>query len=471
MRKPRQGLAIAISVQRKAKAKKKASGGAVASGSKDMNYADGGGVHSGVAQGKIKGVSDAGYTTRAAHEMRKVGAGNPKKSESIVREMHKRKLEELKALPKPKLQGLAEGGNVNAKNERRPMPDNQYDDAEMDRLNDGNKAPKNDSWTSRPDIMQSTKGAKTTRIKHPSMAQSPVFKVRMRDEEDHLEDSDAPASPTEQPPMFDDEMDADKSGPDTPALHTKRMAKGGHVKKDDESMGVHEPYKASVGNSKGLSKMGDETRWAQARAKDMPRSANEHKEHARGEAKRILEEQRLMPKPKLQGLAEGGMINDMMSMEDAEEDNVQHPAGLESDNDQMGDSDAMNDHMEMLADGGKVDGGSEQEEDHSDSIAAAIMARRDRLHDEVDSGAHDLDSAVKMAEGGEVDLDMNAEEQPNDFYHQNQEALKENYDEDMDDMTQPEDSNTRGHRIHSDENDMSDKIRSRMKAKRQFKVR
>lgn len=124
-------------------------------------------------------------------------------------------------------------------------------------------------------------------------------------------------------------------------------------------------------------------------------------------------------------MAKGGMINDDVSMSDAEMDMVDHPAGLESDNDMMGDKDAMDDHMVMLAAGG---------------IADAVMNKRST-----------------------VDLDMNAEEQPNDYYHQNEDAaLKENYDSDMDDVSQPSDSNEHGHEIDSDDHDLVESIRRRL---------
>lgn len=159
---------------------------------------------------------------------------------------------------------------------------------------------------------------------------------------------------------------------------------------------------------------------------------------------------------------EGGVV----SQSKAEDDEVEHPEGLESDNDEM--SPAEDEYMaDKFAEGGEV------EEDHHDSITAAIMAKRDRMHAMIDSGSMDMDHAVKMADGGEVDLDMNAEEHPNDYYHQNEgAALKENYDSDMDDVSQPMDSNEMGdEREDESENkkDMISTIRSRMMSKRQFR--
>src|SRR5271165_1241945 len=76
-----QALAIAYSVKRKAP-KKKASGGTVESGSKDMNYAD--------------------------------------------------------------------GGSVSASNEKRPMPDNRYNDSKMASQNSSRKDNAQSGWTDKP---------------------------------------------------------------------------------------------------------------------------------------------------------------------------------------------------------------------------------------------------------------------------------------------------------------------------------
>lgn len=96
----------------------------------------------------------------------------------------------------------------------------------------------------------------------------------------------------------------------------------------------------------------------------------------------------------------------------------------------------------------KAEGGEVSDEEHA-SLAAAIMARRH-----------------KMAEGGEVDIEANAEEQPNAFDKRNAAVLKENYDEDMMDMSQPMDSNEHSDDIEKDKNDKVAAIRSRMISRR-----
>lgn len=402
----------------------------------------------------------------------------------------------------------AKGGQIppSAKTESRPMPD-EAGQSEVSR-NSGNKPSKQDSWTSRPDIAQSTKGKKTTAIKHPRMVPINGASLRLRDEEDDLQSSaGVNDGPQEQPPKADDEMDAKKSGdsvPDMQREHSngrKPYAKGGNVHDhpNQYERGVHKPYQ--IKGMEGSSSMGQN--------KFDP---NKQKSESRS----TLEELRSMPKPKF---AAGGKVIDEDAMDlrlrDAESDLMIHddPSGDEGDADahsldevdgnRKGPavSDIEHEHSngrKPYAEGGEAreeddtvgkrdglftfpkedDGHDEMEMDHHDSIASAIMANRDRMHAEIDSGAHDLDEAVRMAEGGEVedsqaDIMENGEEQPNGYYPRNEdEVLKENYMDDMGDVSQLDDSNETGDEredSRSDKHDMVEKIRRSMKSKRQFK--
>lgn len=161
---------------------------------------------------------------------------------------------------------------------------------------------------------------------------------------------------------------------------------------------------------------------------------------------------------KMKMMAKGGEINDEISMHEAEEDHVMHPAGLESDNDEMAipEEESMAGHF---ADGGHVDE-DEMALDHHASIVAAIMAKRAAKH--------------AFADGGEVDIDENAEESPADpdqYDDQNMEAaMKENYDEDMDDAHQPEDSDEHGDSEEDESENKHDKsIVSKIMAKKRKK--
>lgn len=167
--------------------------------------------------------------------------------------------------------------------------------------------------------------------------------------------------------------------------------------------------------------------------------------------------------------AKGGMINKAVSMSSAEEDRVEHPAGLEEDNDQMApsESEIMADHF---AEGGEVD--NEDEIEHAASIAAAIMAKRRKM---------------MMAEGGEIlshgsmdsddsdqaDLSRNADEDANEEDQASFSALrKENYSESagLDLLDSPRDSAQHGDMREDNEENIYDSdivsaIRRKMKMK------
>jgi hypothetical protein len=164
---------------------------------------------------------------------------------------------------------------------------------------------------------------------------------------------------------------------------------------------------------------------------------------------------------RLQMLAKGGMINEEVSMKRAEEDEEPSMSPIKESYMSPSEEEIMdNEHMApMLAEGGDVhdiDPDEDVEDERHDSLAAAIMAKR-----------------RKFAEGGQVDLDLNAMEQPNGYYKRNEDAaLKENYDEEIDSLHQPEDSNEIGdEREHSaeDKMDMVSAIRRRMQSKRQMR--
>ncbi len=271
---------------------------------------------------------------------------------------------------KPKM--MAKGGPVSASNEKRPMPSETDNDSKMVSQNDSKKPLVQADMTSRPDIKQSQKGPRTTRIKHPKIAGSGAFQVKLRDQEDDLmESADVNNGPQHQPPEMYNEEEADKQGPDVPALHMKRMAHGGQIESSVEEDYTDKPNKGY-----------------------------------------------------------GAII--------------------------------------FKAEGGEV----EQEEERHASLAAAVMAKRRAAAQGADS---DSDIEQMLAEGGAVgpgsdmaDIEHeNNVEHPNEYYHRNEDmALKENYDEDMIGLSQPEDSNEHGDDIPADEHDHIDMLRRKMKAKR-----
>ena len=175
--------------------------------------------------------------------------------------------------------------------------------------------------------------------------------------------------------------------------------------------------------------------------------------------KEKLEELRAMPKPKIEKLAQGGMVSSSVIKTKnldkygniMEEDKPKKYEGMSEDKGPA-EEEYMDDEMEpMYAEGGEVEEEEEQEgpEEHS-SIAQAIMAQRKRK---------------MMAEGGLVDIEENNEEEPNEYNDLDKAALKENMDSDFTDETEPEDSNTQSDDIDEDEHDMISKIRSKMRMK------
>lgn len=206
--------------------------------------------------------------------------------------------------------------------------------------------------------------------------------------------------------------------------------------------------------------------------------------------------------------AEGGKINDYEPFSESEDDGVEHPAGLEEDNDQM--RPPMSDYMygkdgaayeaeggmldaedyrlgdeddemepEMMANGGdpdsrtdkgidytnqpdkgygaiifKAEGGSidhemmdQPEDEYNTGHEASVAAAimAKRKAGSMSTGSSDYDKAAMYAEGGEVDLDENSREQPNGYYPRNEdEVLRENYDSDFTSVNQPNDSNAIG---------------------------
>jgi hypothetical protein len=194
-------------------------------------------------------------------------------------------------------------------------------------------------------------------LKKPRMVPSDAYSTRLYNKEGHLMESEAPNNGPQEQP----EKDYDEEGPDRqgPSVPALKMKKMANGGKIED---------------------------------DADHQAKKHNKAVDSEY--------------------GGKIED---------DEIDEPEGLESDNDE--ESPAVDEYMAShFAKGGILD--EEEDMDHEDSIAAAIMAKRNRMHAAIDSGAMDMDSAVRMADGGEVDLDLNSMEQPNAYYGHNEDALK-----------------------------------------------
>lgn len=349
-----------------------------------------------------------------------VEAGKPMKQALGIAYSVKRKNQRKK---------MAQGGmaykNDSAKTESRPMSEERDNDSAMVSRNSGNKAASQDSWSSRPDIAQSQRGPKTTAIKHPKMVKSNILQVRLRDEEDHLQDSaGVNDGPQEQPRKVMDEVGANRQGPSSKDLSLKMMALGGEV-----DHGIEEREREDEAHLMDSASPSEDEGAADAR------SRNEISPNRQGPAVSDMEREHSNGR---RPYAQGGMIHD------------------------------------------------EEEMEHEDSIAAAIMAKKER-ESRLDSDS-DMDRMVMMAEGGEihshnsiysddssqVDLSRNADEDANEEDQLSFNALrKENYSESegLSQLDSPMDSNEHGDEIDSDDHDRVSRIQSKMNARRQFKQR
>lgn len=307
---------------------------------------------------------------------------------------------------KRKAKKMAQGGSI--KDEKRPMPDQTADDSSMVSRNSSNKASKEDSWTSRPDMKQSQKGPKTTAIKHPKMVPQDGYSVRLRDEEDDLQISaKVNDGPQEQPPERDNEEDPDRQGPKVPDEQRqhdngrKPYAAGGKVEESD--------LEQSAGPSEDEGKM-------------YAKENNEMDAAAYGDAVPDMEDPHNEDQNKIYGYADGGMID------------------------------------------------NEEELEHAASIAAAIMMKMRKKMAE-GGEVNGRDSIYAHPEEDQADLSRNAEEDANMEDQSSFDALrKESYSESegLEALDQPHDSNLRS--PEHDEEDVDDAsivsaIRAKMKRK------
>jgi hypothetical protein len=421
--KRKQNIAIAFSVKREAQKKKKASGGTVESGSRDMN--------------------------------------------------------------------MAEGGEVSASNERRPMPENRYNDSKETSRNSGNKRPGQDSWTDTPTEKQATANdvrGQRRPIKHPKMVPTNAFSTRLYDREGNLQESSKPGPYGSEPESWENEEGADRQGPpvrdmkDEHSTHRKPYAKGGEVEAGDkESHNINTRTRMEPADSG----MQEEEREDEAHLESsaspsedegssMAMSHEEEGPDREGPEVPDMEDEHSTGRKPYAG---GGKIGDTEENIDPDVDGTE-PATMGFSPD---DSEDQPEH--------------EAEEEHHNSITAAIMANRERLHAEVDSGAHDMDAAARhmMALGGEIleeggdilshgsmdsdnsdqaDLSRNHDEDANEEDQASFGALrKENYNDSDLDIDNPRDAAMHGDEEESDsenKHDMISSIRRDMKRKRQF---
>lgn len=377
---------------------------------------------------------------------------------------------------------MANGGmaykNDSAKTEGRPMPSERDNDSKMVSRNSGNKPAKNDSWTDNSTIAQAQKPS-ITKLSRPALRGSDAFSVRYKTEIDEDLDrmnSMPPETDTAPPPKRDDEEGANRQGPkvsDMAAQHNNKKA----------------PYNKEIEDQYAQDMAAAEMKKTQSYANGGP----------------VME-------PKDSGIEARERSNeaDLQSSESPSEDEADSDARsrneLDADEQNPNDLDMEHEHSngrKPYASGGTVRSGSrdmdyadggEVADDHEDSLAAAIMSRKDR--ESAMNSDSDEDEMINMALGGEIieddndihshgsmesddsdqaDLSRNADEDANEEDQASFNALrKENYSESdgLDELDSPKDSNTKGHELSDeDENDMVDSVRRKMNKDRQFKAR
>jgi hypothetical protein len=385
----------------------------------------------------------------------------------------------------------ANGGAISASDEKRPMPEARHNDSKEVSHNSGNKPAHDDSWTDKPTERQAMANdvrGKKLPIKRPKMVPTDAFSTRLYDEEGRLEDSASPGPYGAQPPKHDDEDGANRQGPAVPDMaheHSnsrKPYASGGKV--SNRASRLIAPLHSET-EEKGQSKAGQALR----ENKDIESVKDMHHE--------VLGKQFADKKRPLYGLAEGGSVHDEYNNPSRDDEpSMDEGASMATHrNEEMAKADGKGPDMERehsngrmpYARGGEISPMHEEEDEHHSSITAAIMARRQRLHAEIDSGAHDLDEAGRMAEGGEIlshdsiysddsdqaDLSRNHDEDANEEDQLSFNALrKENYNSRNLDIENPKDSAQMSDDEEADSENKHDTvsaIRAKMKSRRQFK--
>lgn len=405
-----QSLAIAYSVKRKNSRKKMAEGGEPGMFDKLKTR----------AKEEMSGLADAIKTGGTYVNTKDVD--------------QKRKVEKVEQSSRSK---YAEGGEVNesAKTERRPSPEETDKDAKSVIRNSMKKALVDSDATDNPTVKQAQKPS-ITRLSQPKIVGSDAFSVRNRDQRDENNDqidSFYPESDKAQPKQRYNEEEPKRSGPEVSDMESQHNNKKSPYKKATEDQ-----YSDDVAEA------------------DMKKTESP-----------------------LGRYANGGTV----SFEEAEQDNEPAVPGRKPNDMRPPQDEYMADHF---AEGGMAHEFNdipteEADEEHYASIAAAIMAKKERQSKLISDS--DIDEQINMYKGGQVpgsdesqvDIMSNGAEHPNAYYNRNEnEVLKENYDSDMSDVSQPSDSNEHGDADEtSSENehdqDIISRIRAKMAVKRSFR--
>lgn len=437
----------------------------------------------------IKSNSKKAFKENVEQEME---AGKPKDQSLAIAYSIKRK-------NRKKMAKGGEARNESAASEQRPMPEERDKDAKQVSRNSGNKSASKDSWTDNSTIEQAQRPSKTT-LSRPKLVGSDAFSVRYKDEIDqdlHRMDSEPPASDRQQPKQSYNEDGAKRQGPsvsDMQAQHNNKRPPYNKAIEDQyaQDMAAAEMKKVqSYANGGPVMEPGDDGIELMERSDEGRLQSMESPSEDEGDAEaHSLNE--LSPN------RQGPRVSD-----DERQHNSGRKAYAEGGHIQFNDAEDYDSSMELNPAHGKHSADDSEDQPHEeeqmereDSIAAAIMARKERSGQYSDS---DEDRMSMMALGGEIledggdihshgsmdthedadqaDLSRNADEDANEEDQASFDALrKENYSESegLRELDSSMDSGQHGNDEESDSEDKHDRvsrIMSKMNLKRQFKQR
>ena len=257
-----------------------------------------------------------------------------------------------------------------------------------------------------------------------------------------------------------------------------KMAKGGEIKKSGSQIlsevAPSQP-KANIAHAKQ----------AALQAKKLPSDKEVEEGFKKQSALRAKEREEFQQKQKL---AEGGEVKKpkvefksgpkmaQSQLKVLSRDEADRKAGMKAEGPTLNYKDLKQEMIAKnklkMAEGGEVEESAEEADDQSPQHIEVILkeGKPEPMHEHFNSVAEAIRAKKKMAEGGLVDIEENNEEQPNEFYEQNEhEAIDWDMDSGLNDMDQPMDSNLDGDDLNSNERDMISKLRAKMAVKRALK--
>jgi hypothetical protein len=381
----------------------------------------------------LKGKSKKDFSKNVSTEM---DAGKPQKQSLAIAYSVKRRSGKKK---------MAKGGEITAKGEKRPMPDDTYDDSKETNRTGKSNMSGDQSWGGDQTVKQAQK-ASPTKLSQPKLRGDDAFSGRnkeMRDEENDLIDSDYPESDRAQPRERRNENGPNRQG--SKVSDMSRQHNNGKTPYDSATENQYSEDMADEDMKKRQSPLG---RYADGGEVEDP----DEKSDGAGARNNGAKTSTTGNKTKTGGSNPGGASTGGAGTVTITTGNTPpsisvSDVGGRTDSRNAGGMDPSDedDDATMMAEGGEV-------EEHYASIADAILAKKRRA----------------SAQNGRADVSLNAVEEPNNLDDDNYDALrKENYSESagLDQLNSPEDSNTHG-RTLSDEDEHGESLVDSIRRKR-----